>query len=369
MTAPTNAALQAARRAGPNRAGYFVIALALAAAFVWTALRLLGVQFATGDVYPEYSSLRTDPLGTKLLYDSLAALPGIAVNRGYLPLAFYKGNASTVLLLGVRPPALDDAEFLTTLERIARRGNRVVVGLSLPRSDGSDENTGPAANATPSTRGSKEKSPLETTWHIRLHSEKHRIYFDAAGEWMRMDPTATLPAIEHTFGKGAIVLYADSSPFSNEAMVVGEILGVVTAAIGPNTSICFDETHLGIAESGSVIGLARRYRLMGLAFGLALCAALAIWKHSSPFPSPPTVSLQERTIGRTSFSGLATLLARHVPPRELASVCWQAWLKSNRNQLPPERVQRAAAIACNPSRNPLDAVREIQTTIRAKGAP
>lgn len=369
MTAPSNAALQAARRAGPNRAGYLVVALALAAAFAWAALRLLGVQFATGDFYPEYSSLRTDPLGTKLLYDSLAALPGITVSRGYVPLAFYEGNASTVLLLGVRPPALDDAEFLATVEKTASRGNRVVVALSFPRNGDLDEDAGPAPKAAPSTKGSKEKSPLETTWHVRLRTEKHQIYLDAGGEWTRMDPMPALSAIERTFGKGNVVLYAASSPFSNEAMVLGEILEAVTAAIGPSTNICFDETHLGIAESGSVIGLARRYRLMGLAFGLALCAALAIWKHSSPFPPPATVSQQERMIGRTSFSGLATLLARHVPPRELASVCWQAWLKSNRNQLPPERVQRAAAIARDPLLNPLDAVREIQTTIRAKGEP
>ena len=191
----------------------------------------------------------------------------------------------------------------------------------------------------------------------------------AATEWTRIDPTAALSAIERTFGHAAIVLYGASTPFSNEAMVLGENTEAVTAAIGSNTNISFDETHLGIAESGSVIGLARRYRLMGLIFGLALCAAMAIWKHSSPFPPPLTVSPRERTIGRTSFSGLATLLARHVPPRELALACWQAWLKSNRNQLPPERVERAAAIARDPSLNPLEAVHEIQTTIRAKGTP
>jgi hypothetical protein len=345
-----------------------VVALALAAAFAWTALRLLGVQFATGDFYPEYSSLRTDPLGAKLLYDSLAALPGIAVTRGYVPLAFYQGDASTVLLLGLRPLELDDAEFLTTLEKTARRGNRVVVALTLPRNDDFDEDTGPAKNTAPSRTGSKEKSLLETTWHIRLRRENHRISFDAAEGWTPVRPSATPSAIERTFGKGAIAVYATSSPFSNEAMVIGGILEAVTAAIGPNTSIYFDETHLGIGESGSVIGLVRRYRLMGLAFGLALCAALSIWKHSSPFPPPHTASQQERMIGRTSFSGLATLLCRHVPPRELASLCWHAWLKSNRNQLPPERVQRAEAIARDPALNPLAAVREIQTAIRAKGA-
>jgi hypothetical protein len=368
MTAPTNAAFQPARRARPNRATYIIVALALAGGFTWGTLRLLGVQFAAGDFYPEYSSLRTDPLGTKLLYDSLAALPGLTVTRGYVPLAFYEGNASTVLLLGLRPPALDDAEFLATLERTAGRGNRVVVALTLSRND-FDGGAGPAENTVLSRSGGKEKSPLETAWHVRLRTENHRIYFDAAEGWTPMDPSAAPSAIERTFGKGTIALYTTSGPFSNEAMVTGKILEAVTAAIGPNSSLYFDETHLGIQESGSVISLARRYRLMGLALGLALSAALAIWKHSSPFPPPETASEQERTIGRTSFSGLATLLRRHVPPRDLASLCWQTWLKSNRKQLPSERVQRAEAIARDPSLTPLDAVREIQAVVRAKGAP
>jgi hypothetical protein len=361
VNATGTAAVQPALRGRRKPAtAYFILALALAAVFTWAAVRLLGVQFQTGDFYPQYSSLRTDPLGATLLYDSLAALPGLTVVRGYVPLPFYEGDASTVLLLGLAPQALDDAEFLASLEKVARRGNRVVATLALPQNAEPGDDTGPPR--TPA-RG-LEKSPLETNWHVRLRTEKHRIYFDAAEGWMPMDPSA----IERTFGKGTIALYTASGLFSNQAMVLGEILEAVTAAIGPNTRVYFDETHLGIQASGSVIGLARRYRLIGLALGLALCAALAIWKYSSPFPPPQGAEQQERSIGRTSFSGLATLLSRHVPPRELAAVCWQAWLKFNRNQVPPDRAERAGAIASDAALKPLDAVREIQTVIRAKGA-
>ncbi|HEX9880373.1 MAG TPA: hypothetical protein VGB25_09285, partial [Candidatus Binatia bacterium] len=45
--------------------------------------RLFVQRFERGDVYPPYSSLRTDPLGTKVLYDSLYSLPQMEVRRNY----------------------------------------------------------------------------------------------------------------------------------------------------------------------------------------------------------------------------------------------------------------------------------------------
>jgi hypothetical protein len=71
--------------------------------------------------------------------------------------------------------------------------------------------------------------------------------------------------------------------------------------------------------------------------------------------------------GRTSFAGLVTLLRRHVPARDLAATCWQEWLKTHRHQISPERARRAAAIAGAASGRPLDAVREIQSVVHAKG--
>src|SRR5438445_12104910 len=44
---------------------------------------LFRVRFDVGDVYPEYSSLRADPLGTMALCESLERMPGISVRRDY----------------------------------------------------------------------------------------------------------------------------------------------------------------------------------------------------------------------------------------------------------------------------------------------
>src|SRR5262245_17619535 len=44
-------------------------------------IELLTLRFETGDVYPAYSSLRSDPAGTMALYESLASLDGVSVQR------------------------------------------------------------------------------------------------------------------------------------------------------------------------------------------------------------------------------------------------------------------------------------------------
>ena len=66
--------------------------------------RLFTLRFEAGDVYAPYSSLRTDPLGCKALYDAFDLLPGVKVERHYLDLDdLVAGNGETVFFLGITP--------------------------------------------------------------------------------------------------------------------------------------------------------------------------------------------------------------------------------------------------------------------------
>jgi hypothetical protein len=341
------------RPAGSNFAPLFA-ALLLAAAFVYGALRLFGIQFAAGEVYPEYSSLRSDPIGAKLLFDGLAGMKGIRAKRNYLPLEYLPDHGATVLLLGAAPGSLDAS--LKLLERSASRGNRVVLALRLP----------------PDAKLSDAKT-LEDAWHVKLDVDTgkghiHHLYFSESKDWRVLDRVGPkVLAIEKDFGKGTVALFAESDDFTNQSTVAGDRLRQVSAAIGPNSYVVFDEQHLGIAEGGSVMDLARRFRLTGLMLGLALVAALFLWRNAAGFPPPLAVRGVERLAGRTSQAGLLTLLRRHVPPRELAAACWQEWLNGNRGQVSRARVELAAEIARNGADRPLEAVREIGTVLHAKG--
>lgn len=48
--------------------------------------RLFALRFQSGDIFPAYSSHRADPLGTRVLYESLAACEGVVLERNYAPL-------------------------------------------------------------------------------------------------------------------------------------------------------------------------------------------------------------------------------------------------------------------------------------------
>ena len=58
---------------------YFSLFLLAGCAAILTLglIRLFKLRFEAGDVYPAYSSLRSDPLGTMAFYESLGKVPGI----------------------------------------------------------------------------------------------------------------------------------------------------------------------------------------------------------------------------------------------------------------------------------------------------
>jgi hypothetical protein len=326
-------------------------AVALAAVFLGGLVALFTADFAGGEVYPEYSTLRADPDGAKLLFESLARLPGLTVTRNFMPVQSLAANGVTVVLLGLRE--LDPAE----LEKLATRGNRVVAAL---REDWRPE--------------PKEADEIFKQWQVQIavdheKDQPDRLYFSKALGWSHIERDGEkLVAIERGFGKGTVALLAASSVFSNESAVASDRLPQVTAALGENSRIVFDESHLGIAESGSVVGLARRFRMMGLAAGLAIVAALFIWRNSSSFPNAGPASRPVALAGRTSASGLLTLLRKNIAPRELTAACWQEWLAGRRREFSPERVARAEAIARSLADRPLEAAREIHAVLHSKGA-
>jgi hypothetical protein len=296
------------------------LTILVAAGFAWGVLRLFNLEFASGAVYPAYSSLRADPDGTRLLYESLVRLPSLSVTRSFLPLDLLQPSEATVLLLGLDARNFGkDLDLLRTVRGMAERGNRVVLA------------------AAPLTgTGAIPADKLNREWGVRFGVDPraraaHRLYFSKADEWSVTEQSGDrILAIERAFGKGSVVLMAESLDFDNQSTVAMDRLDEVSAALGPNARIIFDEQHFGMTESGTVVGLVRRFRLGGMTLGLLCCAALWIWRNASAFPPPAPAAAMERLAGRTSHAGLLNLLSRHIRPADLPAVCWQKWLGANR---------------------------------------
>lgn len=325
--------------------------LALAAVFVTVVLRLFGIEFSTGQTYPEYSTLRADLRGAKLLYNSLAGISGLNVTRNFLPLNTLTSEAATLVLL-----ACDPGDSLDVIDKLATGGERIVIALP--------DDFNPSA---------PERFALR---HLGLRFEKVDATKDRDAHWQLSEAQGwtvidrdggQLNAVEKNSGKGSLVVFADSNAFSDNSTVdeQTEELTPIAKAIGVNSRVIFDESHLGVTESGSVIGLARRFRLTGLAFGFALLAALFIWRNATSFP--PARERAQRGAARSATQGLETLLRRHVSVASLAENCWREWLASNRREFPETKITRARAEIANLAKTPLAAARSVHQVLYSKG--
>ena len=192
-----------------------------AAAFTYGLIRLFSLQFASGDVYPELSSLRADPNGAKLLYDTLALTKGVTVSRNYLPLDSLGPAGAVILVLAANPEAFDNEPALKAFESLAERGNRVVAAMNWEQHE-----------APP---GGEE---WNRRWHIRFGYDAepkhtHHLYFAEAEGWQVTEQVAGRSlAIERAFGKGTVKV-------ARESLGVGEVselteVNSVTPEISPS---------------------------------------------------------------------------------------------------------------------------------------
>jgi hypothetical protein len=292
--------------------------------------------------YPPYSSYRTDAAGTRILFESLSRLPGLEVERNTAPLEWLSTRQSTIVVVGVPVTVLDN--FAETVEKLARQGNRVVVAFHRPKPKNDDE-------AKPSEKRNVETKPeipipalpIEERWKFRF---------------AQRDP------IEKAFGDGQVLILPDAAVLRNAAFVDVWSPRAVAGYIGDHSRVIFDESHLGLEESGSIVGLARRYRLHGFALGAAIVAALFLWAQMSAFP-PPQPSLEGIIAGRASSAGMAALLGQNVPAGNLVETAWAAWQKG-RPKVPAIRAAQARkTLESQAGGNPVEVLR----TLYAQLAP
>ncbi len=358
----------------------YILLLSVSAAFVFGVIRLLILRYEAGDVYPAYSSLRPDPLGTKALYTGIDNLEGIAVRRKYQPITKFKAVKETTLFyIGIMPPYVRsmDKESLTTFEEIISAGNRLIMsfppaGKTFFRYEDEDEDEDEdeeegeeneqkegaeeeqedteAAHIAPTeqwgidfryaalpdhkdTQATLAKNfrqgpfrlPEAISWHASL-------YFDILDKdvWRIIYSRDNHPVIiERDLGKGTIVLSADSYFLSNEAMHRERHPELLVWFIGSHAEVIFDETHFGIIGTLGVATLIRKYRLNWFAAGLVFLALLFVWKNAFSFvPAPEDASRERSTLGKDITEGLINLLRRNISSKDILALCFEEWKKS-----------------------------------------
>lgn len=334
--------------------------------FIIGTIRLLVLRFETGDVYPEYSSLRSDPLGTKILFESMKMTVPLTVDRNYRPMyRLPAGHNITLFSLGTRAHTLTSVQRDTfrALSRFLTSGGRVVISFfpvrgSSPKKDGGE--TGAVGEEEKEHRPSRKRGdivPLTTRWGIELgnagagHDEPSAALTSDEGKgrlpgtischttltfdihhdaWKVIYSRGKHPVlIERQMGKGSLVLCADSYLFSNEAMLKDRHPELLTWFMGENHHMLFDESHLGIQKSEGIVSLARKYNLHHSFVILLILAVLFIWRKAAPFVPPSDKDGGEKPrwirTKRDHTEGLVSLLRRYIPKRDILRSCRDEW--------------------------------------------
>ncbi len=109
-----------------KRRGLWLTVGALLLVLFYGVAALYRLRVARGDVFPEYSSLRADPLGVRALHDAAGFLPGCESVRWLRPAERLQAGAGDVVFVVGLNHALDEDAW-SALDRAAVAGARVVV--------------------------------------------------------------------------------------------------------------------------------------------------------------------------------------------------------------------------------------------------
>lgn len=359
----------------------FLVFALLALASGW----LFSLRLGGGDLYPPYSSLRADALGTRAFYEALARIPGLSVGRDYRPVSRLPARPRLVLLPGLEWQGWQTvpADSLAALNAAAASGARVVLAFraDLHREardaegrpvrldeDGQPEEDGAEADderrererarrpgARPRTRitldgawavtlkhrwlmahqpGAERaaEAPADLPAQVAWHSDLYFVPKEGAG-WRVLYRRAGEPvAIERAVGRGSVVLLGDAFFLSNEGVHLHRSTGLLSWLVGTQQEVVFLEAPLGVQEETGVGHLVRRHGLHG---ALALCVLLGllhVWRQGVAFVPPVEAVGREGEVALAyePTAGFTALLRRALPPESLLPACVAEWRKTRR---------------------------------------
>ncbi len=362
-----------------NSWGYLAVLL-VGVLFLTGLIQLILLRFEAGDVYPPYSSLRADPLGCKALYESLTRLTDLQVTRN-----FHAWNEAkfpdrvTVIFVGFDRWKFEygsESHRRALLDRVAH-GARMIFAfrdLSVPGIEAGTEGTGERdetneTEAEPEEGNDSESKPdtfddfrsqsLAETLGITVESleiqedepiaVKSAVGMDSlpdelrwhssigfsqsSDRWVPLYSVGGSPVIvERPFGKGEVILIADSYLLSNEGLRRDRAADVLAWLAGDHSTIVFDETHLGVQETQGIGSLIRKYRLHAFLLGLSLVALLVIWKNCVSFLPPHEDEAEQSDVlavdGKDTTEGFYNLLRRALAPDGLLQTSLEEWENS-----------------------------------------
>ena len=358
------------------RTSYKILLLIFVSVFIAGMVQLFILRFEAGDIYPPYSSLRADPLGTKAFYESLAGLRGMDVSRNYEEEDKVRdARYAAFLYFGVKSHNFHNLpeKDVKMLEGIAAGGGRIVLCLypqtgrpagnkdKKPENKADDKKDPPPAQKPEKEDNAVKGIDLAKRWqfafavqpsaapayqavpsHAYFEKPSQNVswhsssYFTIDGSaWVSVYEVTGHPVIiERKYGRGSLVLATDSYFASNEAMVRERRPELLAWLCGPHEKVIFDETHLGINENRGMAWLFRKHNLQGPLIAIVFLGILFIWKNAFSLapagPDEDNAKDNEVASGKDSISGFVGVLRRMIRPAALLPLCLEEWDKTIR---------------------------------------
>lgn len=337
--------------------------LALAACACIFAVGLAGLfrdRLETGDIYPPGSTLRSDPLGARALFEALDRYPGIEATRAYARADLRgagSGDAVFFLALDARHPP---RAVLRQMDTLAGSGARAVAVFRATAAD----TASPAERAASDSLRTKQVTvtrviPEEAlpAWGFRIRADggpdstgKRKAFavdggpdslpwlgaawFDSlAPEWRVRYRSGGRPVvIERDLGAGSLALASDEYFASNEAQrepLPFRPARLASLLAGNSARIIFDERHLGVRRDDGLADLLIRHRLHWALPSLLLLLGLFLWK-SRARGAPAVAETAATDALPDPRSSLAALLRRSLGDRLVLENCVKLWLPADR---------------------------------------
>ena len=324
----------------------------LACLFAYILVRSVLRRAETTYNYPAYSSLNNSAEGLKAYFDTLTRL-GYRTSRNYRPLEKLTSARAEVFYAGPGLAAFryTDAKQFEQFEALANHGARLVIifdsdnviDLHKPNPIANPKNSPPAP---PTIDLLKKRWGIDLAYVPRPMNTRTREIMSTfhslpvtwrfsswTTDWSPSQSENGSPLfLERKFGDGSILLIGDAKPFTNRELLLHPNTALLAAAAGTNRVIFFDESHLGLEDTGTVAGLATAHHLHWMLLGFLVLAALYVWHSAVAFIPPAEIPSSTALSGKDAHSALSSLLAQSIPTKSVLRVVAEEWNRTVRGR-------------------------------------
>lgn len=299
---------------------------------------LLGPSLAADA--PALASTRTDPLGSSALFNAYAAT-GLRLVRSYDGRSLDDLNPAASTAFVLQPQAWPDGLAARLLNFAHAGGAVVLAGLTPPPPPGATRPASPAGLGAPPAlaqllgiklRAAQQERPeAMATLPMRSASRSARLRpmpLVHPEEGLLLPPGWTplfvqrglVYAARKMIGQGQVIVTSEATFLSNDNLRQAADPDLLSWLVEGRTTVWVDETTHGLSDDPGTAWLLRRYHLRTAVLLLLAGLGLAGWALAAALEQPParaSEAADEEKVALPATAGLARLLQRALPPREL----------------------------------------------------